>query len=333
MKITVLDGNTLNPGDNPWTPLHPFGSLTVYDRTEPRDILPRSRDADILLTNKTPLTAATLEQLPDLKFISVLATGVNVVDLQAAAARQIPVSNVPEYSTDSVAQHVMAVILAMIHQPFQHSTAVRDGQWQKAGDFCFWLSPLTELAGKTMGVIGYGRIGKRVCQLAAAFGMNVLAWNPSFRHKTRLDYERFDWCSREQVFRESDFVSLHCPLTDENQQFVNRELIQLMKPTALLINTARGGLVNEVDLAVALQKSRIAGACLDVVSQEPIQADNPLLSCPNCLITPHHAWATLEARRRLMQITAGNIEAFVSGHPINLVTARQACRFRTAGRG
>ena len=320
MKITVLDGHTLNPGDNPWTPLEPFGDLTVFDRTSPDDVVSRSEDADIILTNKTVLTAGMIEQLPKLRFISVLATGVNVVDLAAAGRKNIPVSNVPEYSTDSVAQHVMAVILSMTHRPFEHSAAVYDGQWERSQDFCFWLAPLHELVDKTLGVVGYGRIGKRICELASAFRMNVLAHNPSFRNKTRLPYERFDWCTLEQVFRESDFVSLNCPLTDDNAGFVNDSLLALMKPSAILINTARGGLVNENDLARALKDRQIAGACLDVVSEEPLRGDNPLLSAPNCMLTPHIAWATVEARRRLMKTTAENVEAFLSGQPINLVT-------------
>ena len=319
MKITVLDGYTLNPGDNTWQPLEELGELTVYDRTAPEQVVTRSQNADILLTNKTLLDAHTIEQLPQLKFIGVTATGVNVVDLQAASQRGIPVSNVPEYSTESVAQHVLAVILSMNHRPMDHSNAVYSGRWEEAGDFCFWLSPIQELAGKTMGVVGYGRIGRRVCELAAAFNMNVLAHNPTYRNKTRLDYMRFDWCSLEQIFRESDYVSLHCPLTAENQGLIDSKLLALMKPTAVLINTSRGGLINEKDLAEALRDRQIAGACLDVVSQEPIASDNPLLSAPNCLITPHNAWSTLESRQRLMKKTAENVEAFLSGHPINQV--------------
>ena len=319
MNITVLDGYTLNPGDNAWTAIESLGSLTIFDRTSDDEILNRSIDADILLTNKTPLTAATIGSLPNLKYIGVMATGTNVVDLSAAASHNIPVSNVPEYSTDSVAQHVMAMMLSMLHRPFEHSTAVYSHQWEAQKDFSFWLSPLRELTGQTLGVVGYGRIGKRVCELAAAFGMNVLAFNPTLTRKTRLDYLRFDWCPLEQIFRESDFVSLHCPLTDENAGFVDKELIELMKPSATLINTSRGGLVNEDDLAAALKSHRIAGACLDVVSTEPINNDNPLLTVPNCMITPHNAWATVEARQRLMKTTAENIEAFLSGHPINLV--------------
>lgn len=319
MKITVLDGFTVNPGDNPWSPLESFGELVVFDRTPADLIVERSQGSHILLTNKTPLSAETLDQLPDLKFIAVLATGFNVVDLEAARRRNIPVSNVPEYSTDSVAQHVMAMMLSMTHRPFEHSTAVYSGQWESAGDFCFWLGPLHELAGKTMGVVGYGRIGRRVCELAAAFGMNVLAHNPTYKNKIRLDYQRFDWCSLEQVFRESDFVSLHCPLTDDNAGFVNQQMLELMKPNAILINTARGGLINEADLSAALKDGQLAGACLDVVSQEPILKDNPLLTTPNCMITPHNAWATIEARQRLMHTTADNIEAFLGGQPINRV--------------
>jgi len=319
MKITVLDGYTLNPGDNAWQPVEALGELTVYDRTAADQIMERSQDADILLTNKTPLDANTLARLPQLKFIGVMATGVNVVDLEAATRHNIPVSNVPEYSTESVAQHVLAVMLSMNHRPMDHSHAVYEGRWEKAGDFCFWLSPIHELAGKTLGVVGYGRIGRRVCELAAAFNMNVLAHNPTYRNKTRLDYMRFDWCSLEQIFRESDYVSLHCPLTAENQGLVDGKLIALMKPTAVLINTSRGGLINEKALADALREHKISGACLDVVSQEPITPENPLLSAPNCLITPHNAWSTLESRQRLMQKTAENVEAFLSGHPINQV--------------
>ena len=319
MKITVLDGYTINPGDNAWHPVEELGELTVYDRTAPDQIIDRSQNTDILLTNKTPLNAQTIGQLPQLKYIGVMATGVNVVDLGAAREHGIPVSNVPEYSTESVAQHVLAVMLSMNHRPMDHSHAVYEGRWEKAGDFCFWLSPIHELAGKTLGVVGYGRIGRRVCELAAAFNMNVLAHNPTYRNKTRLDYMRFDWCSLEQVFRESDYVSLHCPLTEENQGLVDIGLLELMKPTAVLINTSRGGLINEQALANALREHKISGACLDVVSQEPIAPNNPLLSAPNCLITPHNAWSTLESRQRLMKKTAENVEAFLSGHPINQV--------------
>jgi glycerate dehydrogenase len=319
MKAIVLDGYTLNPGDNPWSPVEAHCELQVYDRT-PEPLIPeRAGDAEIALTNKTPLTRDTIARLPRLKFISVLATGYNVVDVDAARERGIPVSNVPAYGTDSVAQYVMAVILARIYQPLEHSRSVYEGKWQASPDFTYHLGPLTELTDKTFGVIGYGRIGRRVAELAAAFRMNVLAWNPTLAGKVRLDYDRFDWCTMKQVFRESDFVSLHCPLTPENAGFVNADLLGLMKPGAVLINTARGGLVNEADLARFLNEGKIAGACLDVVSAEPIREDNPLLGAKNCIITPHNAWATIEARRRLMQITADNVEAFISGSPIHVV--------------
>ncbi len=319
MKATVLDGFTVNPGDNPWTPVAAHCELQVFDRTPEDKIVARGGDSEILLTNKTPMSRDTIAQLPRLKFISVLATGFNVVDIGAARERGVPVSNVPAYSTDSVAQHVFAVILARVHRPEQHNAAVRDGRWATSPDFSFWLSPLTELADKTIGIVGYGRIGRRVAELAAAFRMNVLAWNPVLKGKARLDYERFDWTTLNQVFRESDFVSLHCRLTDENAGFVNKELLALMKPHAILINTARGDLVNEGDLARFLEEGRIGGALLDVLATEPAEADNPLVAAPHCSITPHIAWAAVEARRRLMRWTADNVEAFVSGHPINVV--------------
>ncbi len=319
MKATVLDGYTLNPGDNPWTPVAAHCDLEVFERTAESEILNRCVESPIVLTNKTPISGQTIAALPNLKFISVLATGTNLVDLEAARQRHIPVSNVPDYGTDSVAQHVMAVILARIHKPWDHDRAIREGQWQSSVDFSFWLSPLTELADQTIGIIGFGRIGRRVAEIAAAFGMNVLAYNPTLTGKIRPAWQRFDWCPLPQIFRESDYVTLHCPLTDDNAEFVNAEMLELMKPTGVLINTARGGLVNETDLAKYLNEDRIGGACLDVVSQEPIQPDNPLLAARNCLITPHNAWATVQARQRLMHMTANNVEAFTGGQPINVV--------------
>ena len=296
MNIVVLDGYTLNPGDNPWTEVQRHGELTVYDRTTPDQIQDRASDADIVLTNKTPLTSETIASLPKLRFIAVLATGFNVVDIAAAAGRCIPVSNVPVYGTDTVAQHVFACLLSMIHRPRDHDRAIRAGRWQQTGDFCFWLSPLTELVGKSMGIVGFGRIGRRTAEVAHAFGMHVLAHDVV--QKNPPAYEPFAWRSIGQLFAESDVVSLHCPQTADNAGFVNRSLLARMKPTAILINAARGGLVNERELAEALNSETIAGACLDVVSAEPIRADNPILSAKNCLITPHIAWATVEARRR-----------------------------------
>jgi glycerate dehydrogenase len=320
VNIVVLDGYTLNPGDNPWDEVAALGKLVVHERSAAGDIVPRAKDAEIVLTNKTPLTRQTIEQLPKLKFIAVLATGFNVVDIDAAAARGIPVSNVPVYGTDTVAQHVFASLLYLIHRPFEHDQAIRAGRWAQSGDFCFWLSPMSELAGKTMGIVGFGRIGRRVADVAHAFGMRILA--SDVQQNRPPDFPGFEWRSIDSLFADSDVVSLHCPQTDDNVKFVNAALLSRMKPTAILINAARGGLINEADLADALQRGTIAGACLDVVSAEPIRPDNPLLSATRCLLTPHIAWATVEARRRLMKTTAENVRAFLGGSPINVVNRR-----------
>ncbi len=317
MQIAVLDGLTLNPGDNPWSAVEKLGELTIYDRTPAELIVSRAAGADIIVTNKTPLTAETLTQLPQLKFIAVLATGYNIVDVVAAKACGIPVSNVPIYGTDSVAQFVLALLLELCHHVGHHSHQVHAGRWSSSIDFCFWDTPLVELAGKTMGLVGFGRIGRRVGELAHAFGMKVCAYTRS--RGPEPAYAGFEWRSLEEIFRSCDVVSLHCPLTEENQGMVDRHLLGLMKPTALLINTARGLLVNEADLADALNRGVLAGAAVDVVSREPIAQANPLLAARNCIITPHIAWATLEARHRLMQTTADNIAAFLKGTPINVV--------------
>lgn len=317
MRIVVLDGYTLNPGDNPWSAVEALGQLTVYDRTAPQEIVQRAAEADIVLTNKTPLTAQTLEQLPRLKFISVLATGFNIVDVQAARARGVAVSNVPIYGTDSVAQYVFAALLSLIHNPVLHDQAIRAGQWQQCGDFSFWKTNLIELVGKTMGIVGFGRIGRSVGKLANAFGMKVIAHDQ--QPGDAPGYEPFAWKELEPLFAESDVVTLHCPQTADNARFVNAALLKQMKPTAYFINSARGGLVDEAAIAAALNQGVLAGAALDVVSVEPIREDNPLLQAKNCLLTPHMAWATVEARRRLMQITAENIAAFINGEPVNVV--------------
>jgi glycerate dehydrogenase len=317
MRIVVLDGYTLNPGDNPWTAVASLGELVVYDRTPPARIVERAVDAEIILTNKTPLSAATLEQLPRLRFISVLATGFNIVDIAAARARAIPVSNVPEYGTDSVAQHVLAVLLHFCHQSALHDRLIRAGEWQRHGDFCFWETRLSELVGKRIGIIGFGRIGRRVGDLAHALGMEVLAYD--VRPGNEPGYQPFSWQSIDVIFRESDVVTLHCPQTNDNVGLVNRALLSRMKPTALLINASRGGLVHEQDLADALNQGVLAGAALDVLSSEPPPATHPLLHAKNCLITPHVAWATLEARRRMTAITAENVAAFLRGRPQNVV--------------
>ena len=318
MKLIVLDGKTLNPGDNPWTLLERLGSLQVYDRTTNDQIIARCADATIVLTNKVPFTEATLDQLPNLKFIAVTATGFNIVDTVAAAQRGIVVSNVPEYSTQSVAQHVFAILLSFLHRPAEHHQAIIDGQWQAIGDFSFTLLPIQELVGKTFGIVGTGRIGRATAAVATAFGMRVVASRR--QHASPSPNDDFVRLPIEQLFSEADVVSLHCPQTDQNQQFVDAELLSRMKSTAILINTARGGLVDEQALANALNANVIAGALLDVCSTEPIGVTNPLLKAKNCLITPHIAWATLAARQRLMQTTADNIAAFLQGQPQNVVS-------------
>ena len=306
MKIVVLDGYTLNPGDNPWDEVAALGTLSVHDRTPAEAIIAQARDAEIVFTNKTPLTAATLAQLPRLKFIAVLATGYNIVDIAAARARGIPVANVPEYGTASVAQATFAMLLELTNHVGLHDAAVKAGDWVHSADFCFWRKPIIELAGKNLGIVGYGRIGRRVGAIGQALGMNLLP----------ADLDQGDV---QRAFRKADVLTLHCPLTADNQGLVNRDRLATMKPTAGLINTSRGGLVVEPDLADALNAGRLAGAAVDVISVEPMRADNPLLRANNCLITPHVAWATQEARRRLMQTTVENVRAFQNGKPINVV--------------
>lgn len=318
MKIVVLDGYTLNPGDNPWTVFEGLGELTVHDRTPVDLIVSRMAEADIVLTNKTPITAATLDACPAVRYIGVLATGFNVVDTAAARARNIPVTNVPIYGTDTVAQFVFAALLQMIHQPYQHDQAIRMGQWQQCQDFSFWLQPLIELVGKTFGIVGYGRIGRRVGEIAGAFGMKLCV--ASRTRPTSGLSQAVRWCSVQELFAEADVISLHCPQTPENLKFVNANLLAKMKSTAYLINTARGALIDESALASALAAEKLAGAALDVVSLEPIAVDNPLLSAPRCLLTPHYAWATVEARRRLMATAAENVSAFLRGQPVNVVS-------------
>ncbi|NQU11328.1 D-2-hydroxyacid dehydrogenase [bacterium] len=317
MRIVVLDGHTLNPGDNPWEAVAALGDLTVHERTPPDQIVARARDAEIVLTNKTPLTAATLADLPRLRFVAVLATGYNIVDVTAARQRGVPVANVPVYGTDAVAQFVFALLLELCHHVGAHHAAVHGGRWTRSADFCFWDHPLRELAGSTIGIVGFGRIGRRVGEIAHAFGMSVLAADQVQDRSPQN--QPFAWRSVDEIFAEADVVSLHCPLTDQTTGLVNAVRLARMKPDALLINTARGPLVVEGDLADALNAGRIAGAAVDVVAVEPIRADNPLLTAKNCLITPHIAWATLAARRRLMQTTAENVVAFLAGTPQNVV--------------
>jgi glycerate dehydrogenase len=316
-NIVVLDGGTVNPGDNPWDALEALGNLAVYDRTPPELLLERAGEADILLTNKTVLDAATLAALPRLRFIAVLATGYNVVDVVAAAGRGIPVSNVPAYSTMTVAQHSFALLLELTNWVGLHNTVVKGGEWSAGAAFSFWKKPLLELDGMRMGIVGFGSIGRAVARIAQSFGMEVIVNTPHPPQGAEWSTVRFVWL--EELFEQSDVVSLHCPQTAANTGFVDASLLSRMKPSALLINTARGALINEQDLADALNGGKLAGAAVDVVSREPILADNPLLKAENCLITPHMAWAALAARQRLMAQSAANVAAFLAGSPVNVV--------------
>jgi glycerate dehydrogenase len=317
MNIVVLDGHTLNPGDHTWDNVAALGELTVFDRTSPLSMIERARDADILLVNKAVISAESIALLPKLRFVSLLATGFDNVDVAAARKRGIPVSNVPEYATNAVAQHVFALLLELASHVALHDQAVKEGEWTASPDFSFWKSSIVELAGLKMGIVGFGSIGKRVAEIAHAFGMEVLAHNP--RPKDAPAGINVAWKDLPTLFAESDVVSLNTRQTPDNIGFVNRDLIALMKRTAYLINTARGTLINEQDLARALNSGEIAGAGLDVVSSEPIRPDNPLLTTRNCIITPHIAWASFAARKRLMDQTVRNIRAFLRGKPINVV--------------
>ena len=316
MRIVVLDGYTLNPGDLSWGDLESLGDFEIFDRTPAELTLDRAKDAEILLTNKTVLDAEILGRLPRLQYIGVLATGYNVVDIQAARGRGIPVCNIPTYGTRSVAQMVFAHILHITQRVHYHADTVKAGRWSSSVDFCYWDFPLVELDGLTMGIVGYGRIGKTTAALARAFGMHVLAHDEYVRASGESGVE---FVSVEKLFSESDVVSLHCPLLPETEKIVNAGRLKLMKKGAILINTSRGPLVDEQALAEALNDERIAGAGVDVVSTEPIQDNNPLLSAKNCYITPHIAWATISARSRLMNTAIENVRAFLDGEPQNVV--------------
>ena len=317
MKIVVLDGYCLNPGDLTWEALHAFGDVEVYDRTSAQDAAERARGAAVLLLNKTPLTGDTLSRLPDLRYIGVLATGYNIVDTAAANRLGITVTNIPTYGTASVAQFVFALLLELCHRVGMHSDAVRAGEWSRSPDWSFWKSPLIELAGKTMGIVGFGRIGRATGRIADAMGMRVLA-HDTYQGDTP-DWPGFRWAVLENVLRESDVVSLHSPLFPETQGMINARTLAWMKPSAFLINTSRGPLVVAQDLADALNAGRLAGAGLDVLDAESPPPANPLLSARNCLVTPHIAWATREARARLMDLTLANLSAFLGGTPQNVI--------------
>jgi glycerate dehydrogenase len=316
MNIVILDGYTCNPGDLSWREFEALGSCAVHDRTPENEVAGRAREAEIIITNKALLGAATINALPRLRYIGVMATGYNIVDIAAARARGIPVCNVPEYGSASVAQAAFALLLELTNHAGHHAQTVASGRWTTSPDWCYWDFPLIELNGLTLGIVGYGRIGQAVGRIARAFGMNVLATGRQITAETK---EEARLVPLDVLLRESDVVSLHCPLTEQTRHLINAQRLAQMKPTALLINTARGRVINEADLAAALNEGRLAGAGLDVLSVEPPSADNPLLKAKNCLITPHVAWASRPARARLMHLAAENLRCFLDGHPRNVV--------------
>ncbi|WP_416864096.1 MAG: D-2-hydroxyacid dehydrogenase [Imperialibacter sp.] len=313
MQIVITDGYTLNPGDLNWDTLHQLGEVKYYDRTSPQEMIQRCKEAHVIVTNKTPVTAETIKACPHLKLVAVTATGYNIVDVEAAGKVGVPVCNVPIYGTHSVAQHTFALILELTNRVGQNSQRVSKGDWSAAKDWCFTSGPLIELLDKTIGIVGLGRIGEQVARMAEAFGMKVIYHNRSPK--------QVGWKSRTvgELFKESDFISVHCPLTSENEKFINEQLIATMKPKAFLINTSRGQLIDEEALANALQKGVIAGAALDVLSKEPPPKGHPLVGLKNCLITPHNAWLSFEARKRMMATTVENIQAALKGNPIHVV--------------
>jgi glycerate dehydrogenase len=319
-RIVVLDGHTVNPGDNPWDELAQLGELVIYERTAREHVAERARGADILLTNKTWLDAEALAGIEGLKGICVLATGYNVVDVRAARERGIPVCNVPSYSSESVVEHTFALLFELTRAVGLHDRAVHAGDWENSPDFCFWRTPQLELSAKTMGVVGYGSIGRRVAEVARAFGMRVVVTRSS-RHPAGVD--ALETLPLEAIFATADVVSLHCPLTPETEELIRWDRLVTMKRTALLVNTARGALVREDDLARALHEGVIAGAALDVLCSEPPEPGNPLLRAPRCLITPHLAWTSLEARRRLVRTSVDNVRAILAGQPIHVVNLQK----------
>ena len=316
MKIVILDGYTENPGDLSWEGFEKLGELTVYDRTPAEKAVERIGDAEAVITNKTPLTKEVFEACPQIQYVGMLATGYNVVDVEAAAKRGIPVCNIPTYGTAAVAQMTLALLLEACQHVGAHSDAVKAGEWTKSADWCFWKYPLIELAGKTMGIIGFGRIGQAVGVLAKAFGMRVLAYDgfPTQEGRKIADYVELD-----ELFAASDVISLHCPLFDSTRGIINKESIHKMKDGVIILNTSRGPLIVEEDLAVALNNGKVYAACCDVVSTEPVEADNPLLGCSNSILTPHIAWAPKESRQRLMDIAVSNLAEFLAGRMVNAV--------------
>ncbi|MGZ0164485.1 MAG: D-2-hydroxyacid dehydrogenase [Planctomycetales bacterium] len=316
-RIVILDGATLNPGDNPWTPIEQLGDVTLHAASEPDEIVNRLQEADVAITNKARLTAEIISQLPKLKFIAVSATGHDCVDSAAAAKHGIPVANVPTYGTPSVAQFTFALLLELCHRVALHDEAVHAGEWQICGSFSFWKTPQIELQGLALGVVGFGRIGQQVARIGSAFGMQILA---ASRHRGDAPVDiQFSWATPDEIASQADVVSLHCSLNENSTGMINREFLSRMKPSAFLLNTSRGPLIDEAALAEALNAGQLAGAAVDVASVEPITDDNPLLTATNCLITPHMAWSSLAARCRMMQITAENVSNFLTGKPSNII--------------
>lgn len=316
MKIVMLDGYTTNPGDLSWDFLKKYGDVEIYDRTPKEKILERVKDADIIITNKTPLNKEILENLPRLKFVELLSTGYNIVDYTYLKEKNIPVSNIPAYSTEAVAQLVMAFLLELTMNVGLHSRSVKNGDWTRSRDFCYWITPLTELSGKTLGIFGFGRIGLAVAKRANAFGMNILSYTPRVKESSP-DYVKFT--SLDEMLKYSDAVTMHCPLTPETENIVNDDFLNKMKDGAYFINTSRGAVVDENALAKALNNGKLSGAGLDVLSTEPPSENNPLLKAKNCFITPHIAWASFETRQRLISILEKNMESFINGTPQNVV--------------
>lgn len=317
MKIVVLDGYTLNPGDLSWDEFKGLGDFEVYDRTPESLIADRIGSSEIVITNKTPINKDIMDKCPNIKYIGVLATGYNVIDVDEAKSKGIVVTNIPTYGTDSVAQYVFALLLGLCHHVEAHSKSVHSGDWTKSEDFCYWNHPLIELSGKTMGIIGFGRIGKRTAQIAVAFGMNVLVYDRS--PEFNLESYNLKFVTIDTLYEKSDVISLHVPLFSTTEGMICKPSIDKMKDGVMIINTSRGPLINESDLADALKSGKVKAAAVDVVSSEPIKEDNPLLNAPNIIITPHIAWAPLEARKRLMTIAQDNLKAFIDGNPINAV--------------
>lgn len=316
LKAVILDGYTENPGDLSWDCIGNLTDLTVYDRTSEDLVIERAKNAEILIVNKVKLTEEIIEQLPNLKFVATLATGYNQINGEALRKRNIPLSNIPSYSTNAVAQMVFAYILESVNRVSEYTASVKSGDWESCKDFCYWNKPLFELDGKTLGIIGFGKIGRRVSEIANAFGMKTLVYTPSGK---KADAPHVEFTDMETVLKNSDFITVHCPLTDKTAELINRKFIENLKDGACVINTARGGVANEEDIADALKTGKLSCYCADVLSTEPPSKDNPLLTAPNCFITPHIAWAAYETRLRLLEILEGNVKAFLNGDPTNVV--------------